>query len=102
MPQRRGYPVGMTILYEGSRESSVLQGMGDGRGGEVAEGERGGATGQEVAEGVGGLCGKEMLERLLGRALGVIGAEKTGDGVGNFVGAATIAYGSGDGGELAY
>src|SRR5208283_3628796 len=42
-----------------------------------------------------------MLERVVGRALGVVRAEKAGDRVGNFFGAAAIADGAGDGGELA-
>lgn len=70
-------------------------------GGEIAEGEGGGTAGEDGAEGVGGLRGEEMLERVLGGALGVVGAEETGDGVGNFFGAAAVADGTGDGSELA-
>ena len=70
-------------------------------GGEIAEGDGSGATGEDGTERVGGLRGEEMLERIVGRALGIVSAEKTGDGVGNFLGAAAIAYGTGDGSELA-
>jgi len=42
-----------------------------------------------------------MLERVLRRALGVVGAEEAGDGVGNFFGAAAVANGTSDGSELA-
>ena len=76
--------------------------MGDSGSGEIAEGDGGGAAGEDGAQGFGGLREKETLERVLRGALGVVRAEKAGDGVGNFFGAAAIADGAGNGGELAY
>jgi len=70
-------------------------------GGDIAEGDGGGAAGEDGAERICGLRGEEMLERVLRGALGVVGAEETGDGVGNFFGAAAVADGTGDGSELA-
>src|SRR5271157_1884568 len=69
--------------------------------GEVAESNGCGANGKDGTERIRGSRGEEILERVLRGALRIVGAEETGDGIGNFFGSAAIAHGTGDGSPFA-
>ena len=83
------------------RGSSVLHGMGSSGKGEVAFCDFGGAAREGGAECVGGMAREEFLEGLVPFAVDVEEIQEARDGVGDFVGGATIADGPGDGGDLA-
>jgi len=83
------------------KTSSVLHGMGDSGDSEIALGDVCGATGQDRAKSFDGMAREESLERLAALALGMEEIEEASDGVGDFVGGAPIADGTGDGGDLA-
>ncbi len=75
--------------------------MGSGGGSEVALGEFGGAPGEDGAKGLSGMTSQQFLERLVGGALQLEKFEQASDGVGDFVGRATVADWTGDGSDLA-
>ncbi len=47
------------------------------------------------------MASEEVLERFAGVAIGLEGVEEAGDGVGNFIGEATVADGASDGSDVA-
>jgi hypothetical protein len=67
----------------------------------IAEGDETGATGKDRSKSVVGVTNEEMLERFAAMAITVEGVEKTRDGFGNFLSAATVAYGTRDGSNVA-